>query len=196
MKLIFEGYMAQAATLNDAQIKRALRYCQSRKYPVRDTTILLFSIYTGLRAKELAALRIADVFDVDGAVRTQFTLTGAQTKGSKSRTVFVNKPLTQQLALYRTWRSSVDPNAPLFRSQKGGHFSANTMCQLFLDIYKACGFEHASSHSGRRTFITKLANSGVNVRLLATLAGHQHISVTQRYIDVNDTQLANAVELL
>ena len=25
-------------------------------------------------------------------------------------------------------------NRPLFESQKGGHFSANTMCQLFLDI--------------------------------------------------------------
>jgi len=32
--------------------------------------------------------------------------------------------------------------------------------------------------------------------LLAELAGHKHISTTQRYIDVNDTQLAHAVELL
>lgn len=44
--------MAQAATLNEAQIKRALRFCQSRKYTTRDVTILQFSIYTGLRAKE------------------------------------------------------------------------------------------------------------------------------------------------
>jgi integrase/recombinase XerD len=28
------------------------------------------------------------------------------------------------------------------------------------------------------------------------LAGHSSIAVTQRYIDVNDDQLANAVELL
>jgi integrase/recombinase XerD len=41
-----------------------------------------------------------------------------------------------------------DPNRPLFESQKGGHFSANTMCQLFLDIYKAVGLKDASSHSG------------------------------------------------
>jgi integrase/recombinase XerD len=39
-----------------------------------------------------------------------------------------------------------------------------------------------------------LANAGINVRLLAELAGHKHISTTQRYIDVNDTQLAYAVE--
>ena len=74
--------MAQATTLNDAQIKRALRFCQSRKHVTRDTTILQFSLYTGLRAKELAALRIGDVYDAEGAVRTQFTLSKSQTKGS------------------------------------------------------------------------------------------------------------------
>ncbi len=63
-------------------------------------------------------------------------------------------------------------------------------------IVKDCGLKGATSHSGRRTFITKLANAGINVRLLAELAGHKHISTTQRYIDVNDTQLAHAVELL
>jgi hypothetical protein len=34
------------------------------------------------------------------------------------------------------------------------------------------------------------------VRLLAALAGHSHISTTQRYIDVNAEQLSAAVELL
>lgn len=92
--------------------------------------------------------------------------------------------------------AKTDPGRPLFESQKGGHFSANTMCQLFLDIHKAVGFKDASSHSGRRTYITRLANKGVGVRLLAELARHSHISITQRYIDVNSEQLSAAVELL
>jgi integrase/recombinase XerD len=188
--------MAQAATLSDAQIKRALRFCQSRKHVTRDSTILLFSIYTGLRAKELAALRIGDVYDAEGVPRTQFTLSAEQTKGARSRTVFVNTQLAAQLGAYAKLRNIKDPAAPLFRSQKGNHFSANTMCQLFLNIYKACGLSDASSHSGRRTFITRLANKGVGVRVLAALAGHSSIAVTQRYIDVNDAQMASAVELL
>ena len=61
---------------------------------------------------------------------------------------------------------------------------------------EACGLKDASSHSGRRTYITRLANKGVGVRLLAELAGHSHISTTQRYIDVNSDQLTQAVELL
>ena len=159
--VIFEGKMAQAATLSDAQIKRAVKFCQTRRYVTRDITILLLSLYTGLRAKEIAALRIGDVYDDAGAVRTQFTLSKSQTKGARTRAVFVNKQLTQQLMAYRAWRQSTDAAAPLFRSQKGGHFSANTMCQLFLNIYKQCGLSDASSHSGRRTFITRLANKAL-----------------------------------
>jgi integrase/recombinase XerD len=102
-------------------------------------------------------------------------------------------------AVYETVIASIlyeMPTAPLFESRKGGHFSANTMCQLFLNVFADCGLSGATSHTPRRTFITQLANKGVGVRVLAELAGHSSIAVTQRYIDVNDAQLARAVELL
>jgi integrase/recombinase XerD len=44
-----------------------------------------------------------------------------------------------------------NPKRALFENQKGGHFSANTICQLFLDIYNVVGLKDASSHSVRRT---------------------------------------------
>lgn len=56
--------------------------------------------------------------------------------------------------------------------------------------------EGASSHSGRRSFITNLAAKGVGVRVLMALAGHRNISTTQAYIDVNDELQRAAVELL
>ena len=198
---MFSGYfggilMRQAQTLNEAQLRRVLQYCQTRRHPLRDRTIVLVSFNAGLRAKEIAALTEGDVFDDTGAVREQFVLQGRQSKGGKARTVYLNQRLRRALAEYAAGLNLSDPNRALFESQKGGHFSANTMCQLFLDIYKAVGLKDASSHSGRRTYITRLANKGVGVRLLAALAGHSSIQVTQRYIDVNADQLAAAVELL
>jgi integrase/recombinase XerD len=157
---------------------------------------ILVSFYAGLRAKEIAALTVGNIFDEDGAVRTQFILSAQQSKGGQTRTVYLNQRLRKALREYGDYIRLADPQRPLFASQKGGHFSANTMCQLFLDIYKAIGLKDASSHSGRRTYITRLANKGVGVRLLAALAGHSHISTTQRYIDVNSEQLSEAVELL
>jgi integrase/recombinase XerD len=61
---------------------------------------------------------------------------------------------------------------------------------------KRAGIENASSHSGRRTFITQLANKGVTVRVLASLAGHRSTASTPRYIDVNDEMNRSAVELV
>ena len=188
--------MRQAQTLKDAEIKRVLAYCATRQHSARDTAIVVFSINAGLRAKELAALRVGDVYDELGTVRNSFVLAAEQTKGRRTRTVYLNKTLQRQLAQYRAALRNTAPTAALFYSQKGNFFSANTMCQLLLHIYKTCSLKDASSHSGRRTFITRLANKGVGVRVLAALAGHQNISVTQRYIEINDTQLANAVELV
>jgi integrase/recombinase XerD len=44
--------------------------------------------------------------------------------------------------------------------------------------------------------LTQLAQRGIGVRVLMSLAGHKSISVTQRYLDVNDDMQRNAVELL
>jgi len=188
--------MKQAQTLNEAQLRRVIQYCRSRRHPARDETIILVSFYAGLRAKEIAALTVGNVFDDAGNVRTQFILNAAQSKGGHTRTVYLNQRLRRALQDYRAVIRITDPQRPLFESQKGGHFSANTMCQLFLEIYKVVGLKDASSHSGRRTYISRLANKGVGVRLLAELGGHSHISTTQRYIDVNAEQLSEAVELL
>ncbi|MEM1285190.1 MAG: tyrosine-type recombinase/integrase [Pseudomonadota bacterium] len=188
--------MRQAQTLNEAQLRRVLHYCRTRRHPARDEAIIMVSFYAGLRAKEIAGLRVHDVFDERGGVREAFVLRGEQAKGGKARTVYLSQRLRRALSSYGQTIKLDTPQDPLFGSQKGGHFSSNTMCQLFLDMYRACGLKDASSHSGRRTYITRLANRGVGVRLLAELAGHRHISTTQRYIDVNADQLRNAVEML
>ena len=116
-------------------------------------------------------------------MRGQFILGVDQSKGRQRRTVYLNQRLRKALATYAKSKCVQELDRPLFESQKGGHFSANTMCQLFLDIYKACGLKDASSHSvAGRTYITRLANKGVGVRLLAELAGHSHISALLRDI--------------
>ncbi len=110
--------------------------------------------------------------------------------------VYVSRKLKRVLQQYYPSLQHRLATGPLFQTQIRTRFSADTMYQLFLQIYKDCGRKGASSHSARRKFITKLANTGINVSLLAALAGHQQISTTQRYIDVNDAQLAQAVELI
>lgn len=186
--------MKQARTLNEAELKLVMAHCATRRHAARDRAIVMVSFHLGLRAKEIAALAVSDVLADDGQIRSQFTLGAEQTKGGVTREAYLNQRLRKELRGYLA--ADAKPTDPLFASQKGGRFSPNTMCQLFLDIYAQCGLTGASSHSGRRSFITRLANKGINVRLLAALAGHSSIQVTQRYIDVNPDQLSAAVELL
>jgi integrase/recombinase XerD len=111
--------------------------------------------------------------------------------------VFVGEKLRKELAAYvKTLKRRDQEQLPLFRTQKRDGFSANTLCQYFHWMYLRAGIEGASSHSGRRTFITNLASKGVGVRVLASLAGHRSIATTQAYIDVNDDQKRKAVELV
>src|SRR5664279_2878630 len=188
--------MKQAKTLRTEEVKAVLAYVATRRHAIRDRAIVITSFLSGMRAHELASLRLGDVIGEDARMRDEIALDASQTKGNHARRVFVNSKLKKELGSYiRSSCRDGKPSDPLFRSQKRRAFSANTLCQLFLNIYAACGIKGASSHSGRRTFITNLANKSVSVRVLAVLAGHSSISTTQRYIDTNDQQLRNAVEL-
>lgn len=189
--------MKQAKTLSTAELKRVLAVIRAGRHAKRNELAFLLSYYAGLRVKEIAALKCSDVYDSNSVVRRIVSLTAEQTKGSSGRTIVLNEKLAQALTLRAcAWRNKSYSNLPLIRSQKGAAFSANSLCQLFSRIYAAAGVDGASSHSGRRTFITNLAHKGVSAKVLMTLAGHQNMSTTQRYIDVNDRMLKAAVELV
>ena len=70
------------------------------------------------------------------------------------------------------------------------------MVQAFTRVFNAAGIEYASSHSGRRWFITRMAHAGISPKVIMELAGHKQLKTTQRYIDVSDEQKRCAVEVL
>lgn len=187
--------MAQAKALTQQELDQVLNYVSTKKYMARDRALVITSFLSGMRAKEIASLRFKDVLTEDGTVKTEIRLTAEMTKGRHGRTVFLNERLRKELASYIKTRETNHPQMPLFFTSNRPGFNANGLCQYFWWLYRRAGISGASSHSGRRTFITKLAEKGIGVRVLASLAGHRSIAVTQRYIDVNDDMKRRAVEL-
>ncbi len=188
--------MAQAKTLTPAEFDRALRYISKSKFALRNRTMFLISHWSGMRVKEIASLTIADVTNLDGTVKAEVRLSAEQTKGRHARTVYFPQKLQDEIAHFLRHRCVNDRNEPLFFTENARAFSANTLCQYFFWMYRNAGISGASSHSGRRSFITSLASKGISVRVLASLAGHRSIAVTQRYIDVSDDMKRAAVELV
>jgi integrase/recombinase XerD len=188
----------QAKTLQAQELRRVLDYIATRPHALRNRVMLLATHLAGLRVGEVAHLRYEDVVDAAGAVRDEIRLEPEQTKGRHARTVFVNAKLKREFEAYVRVYPQSKPEHRLFYTQKkqGDGFTPNTLAQHFHYIYRRAGIEGASSHSGRRTFITNLASKGVGVRVLMSLAGHRHIGTTQDYIDVNDDMKRRAVEMV
>jgi integrase/recombinase XerD len=188
----------QAKTLTVGELRRVLDYCATRKHASRNRALVMTTFLSGMRVGEVASLRYSDVLDTSGKIRNEIRLTAEQTKGSEGRVVFVSEKLQKELEKYAANLSVTSIEDKFFYSQKStsNGFSANTLTQFFHYLYKKAGVDGASSHSGRRTFITNLASKGVGVRVLMSLSGHKNISTTQAYIDVNDDMKRRAVELV
>lgn len=187
----------QAKTLNQAELRKVLDYISTRKHSARNRAMLMITFLAGMRVAEVASLKFGDVVDIDGNIRNEIRLTPAMTKGEFARTVFVSERLRKELEQYIRFYNPTDKTMKFFYSQRkeSNGFNANTLTQHFHYLYKRVGIVGASSHSGRRSFISNLAARGIGVRVLMGLAGHRAISSTQKYIEINDNMLRSAVEL-
>ena len=187
--------MAQAKTLNKTELKQLLDVTNScSRYPLRDSTMLLFTHLCGLRIGEVAALRFDDVLDANGTARDEMTLDAARTKSKRARKIFLPKQMQRQLQAFVNSVFKRPQHGYLFSTQKSQQFSANTATQHLQRLYARAAIQGATSHSGRRTWLTTLSQKGVSVRVLAEMAGHRSIQTTQRYIDVNDDMMRNAAD--
>lgn len=190
--------MASAKSLTPAELQTVLTYTAMRPYAQRNRAMLMMTVAAGLRVSEVAGLTLGDVLDSKGTVRGEVFLASHRVKHQHARTVYINRRLQQELADYIATRINKSPELPLFPTHRGPrrHFSPNTLAQHFYWLYRKAGVTGASSHSGRKTFLTSLAAQGVSVFVLASLAGHKSIATTQRYITVNDDVKRKAVELV
>ena len=199
--------MSQAKVLTEKEIKKVIKVIESKRHASRNRCMFMMTHMSGARISEVASLRICDVLASDGSIKSEVYLSAVQTKGSKGRTLYLSDKLREEISLYLKTRFKLKDLLPvtmtdtvraLFTNQKDCQrgFSASTACQMFHYWYKEAKIEGASSHSGRRGFITNLANKGVHVRILQELAGHSSIAVTQKYIDVNQDKLRIAVGML
>lgn len=159
--------------------------------------MVLLTFLAGMRVGEVAHLLLGDVIDPNGDVKPEVYLASSQTKGARGRIVMISKRLQDEIHSYTRTLTAMTSDDRLFWSQRCKRgFTVDSLTQLFKSFYIKAGLVNGSSHSGRRSFITNLAAKGVSARVLQELAGHRHLSTTQRYIDVNDEMKRNAIELI
>ena len=106
-----------------------------------------------LRAGEIANLTWDMVLDPTGNVGSVIELHDIAAKNGSGRLIPVHPDL-QALAAYRGLATR---SGPLIRSQRGGPMTSLSIVVWFNRAFRNIGLHGCSSHSGRRTFITRAA---------------------------------------
>jgi len=158
----------KAKVLSSEELKRLLIVASSGQFGVRNQAIVYCSFGLGLRAKEIAALTIGDVGDDNGQLLDEISLKRSMTKGEKQRHVYLsNKKVRNALQNHLDYLSAPKPHQPLFQTQRRSRFTANILQKWFKTLYDNAGIVGASSHSGRRTFITRLIEQGIDIKAVS-----------------------------
>jgi len=174
----------QAKIISESIYKDLLLFAATTRYPLRNRLLVLLSVKAGLRAGEIANLTWDMVIDPHGQVGTVIELRDGVAKNRSGRLIPIHPDLHNGLV---GWRKSVLPIGPLITSERGQAMKPVSIVNWFAKAYRAIGADGCSSHSGRRTFITRAARvahkAGGSLRDVQLLAGHRSIQTTQRYID-------------
>lgn len=188
--------MARAKVLSREEVKRVMRMADCTRYGLRDKISLALSIQAGMRIGEIAALKIGDVRGIDGRSVEVIHLTKHQTKGNRSRRVFLSDELRKLLNTYIAQIEQLDDSRPFIPSSRTrGHFSNVSLSSRLKAIYESAGIK-TSSHSGRRTFATALHERSVGIKTIQHLMGHQSIQTTAIYVSITDDQMTRAVNAI
>lgn len=189
----------QAKILSEAQIKATTQYLATTRNSQRDVVLLLLSVRAALRAKECSFLTWQMVTDPEGNISDAIALPNIASKGKTGgRTIPLNKDLKQALETLKEFATAkrlekgfgFDLAGHVISSERGESLSPNAVAHWFKRVYGSLGFDGCSSHSGRRSAITRWAKhisrvSG-SLRDVQELSGHKNLATTQRYI-VGDT---------
>ena len=192
----------QARVFTKEEAERALVFANSGDQAARNHLAMLLSFYAGLRSKEICSLKWGDVIDLDGSTREQIFLTAEQTKGKEAKTVYFSERIRG--AIWRFYRDEaykdekrIHPDTAMIKSLRhNGPLLPRSLQEILKDIFMQAGFKNATSHSGRRSYITWLAEQGEHAKTIQELARHASLLTTQRYIDASPVKLSSAVNKL
>lgn len=211
----------RANTLSDDELAHLLnRISTDTERPAVERAAFLLSFLAGLRVQEIAGLQWdrhilgptgdfrKEEFIVPGAkgrlksdVRPVLFIGSDIGKYGSERTISMHPALVKHLTVLRQeahpgpW---VIPSGKPYASAELKS-RAHALKMRINRFYAKIGYENCTSHSGRRTFITKAArtanNHGCSLADVQRLAGHKNLATTQDYIDLSKAQsdLVNAL---
>ena len=196
----------QSPILTKLEQKEVLNTFIGTPQEIRNRAIFLLSFRAGLRAKEIAMVKLSDFISPlsakpisdktkykNSSIKKTITLTNDVAKGGKiSKAHIVDTELRKALLDYiNTWDDLYNRGTDtLIITDKGTSFSPNTLQRLFLHMSRASGYSF-TSHSGRRSLCSILINNDVNVFKVKSIMRHTNIATTELYYENDEVMLGD-----
>jgi integrase len=144
----------RAKILSAADVGDLLTFASCTRQPLRNTVMVLLSAKAGLRAGEIGNLTWDMVVDANGQISGLIELADAAAKKCSGRSIPIHPDLAAALA---AWRQVAPSSDYVVASERGGRMRPLSIVVWFNRAFKNVGLKGCSSHSGRRTFVTRAA---------------------------------------
>lgn len=195
IKLVREDDSPKIVREEDIQLAlRHLRRMKRREdslYSIRNHTIMITLIGTGLRVTELVSLNWNDIDFNDWLITIQ------KSKSRRSGSVPLSEALAKELKVYKTYVMNNFKETPeaVFVNTQGERLTKNGV-QLFIKrLKKDLGIQGTfSPHAMRNVFIKRLLMNKANLREIQLLARHSKIEVTRQYVGYFQHELKDILD--
>lgn len=142
----------------------------------RDAALIALMTAGAMRVGEATLLTWADV---DGCT---VEIPGGITKTGAGRSLTLPEAACR---LLQQWREACPATKRgwVFPGQRGQPLSVRAAQTAFSKLAATVGVEGVSSHSFRRSALTAAHQSGLSLREVAAISGHQSLAALERYLD-------------
>ena len=183
----------QAKVLDTEELDLVIKYLPSKFHQVLANTLR----NTGARVGEVIQLTWNDVEEES----ILFPKTICKRK-LKSREIFISKTFYKSLmdwkedwALYKG-RKPLPEDYIFYGRFNGSHITSRAFFLALEKSLERAKIRGATSHSFRRSQLTKLHKSGLPLKIIQSLSGHSSLNTLSLYLDVSDSDKKRAISLL
>jgi len=197
-----------AKILTNNEFSAFVEHVEQKRNGARNRLVVFLTHYAGMRIGEVAGLLHSDLVgrsydgtadfyadNVGYTVVTQIQLRKRAVKGKHARSVVLSKRVRTEIVRYFASLPSITLTDALCVGYKG-QITNKTLALMLREWMRELGLYGASSHSGRRRFVTELLERGTNIRTVQQLVGHKFLTTTQLYADCLPSRMLEAVEAL
>jgi site-specific recombinase XerD len=173
--------------LADHEVRTILEYCD-REASLRERTMVIILLHTGIRIAELMALQTSDIVQIQGRWKVHIR----EGKGLKDRLI----PLTEKaLAVLQVWQEQGwEGKSPYLFTLRGKPLTPNCAASVIRRLGRKLGVAGLTAHRFRHTFAVALINYGMRESALQKLLGHTMIVTTLHYGRILDKTVEQAFD--